>query len=352
MWGNNRYSLLSILALKRFTPHYRRLNSKYASPFAPSPPLPPPISRNLAVIVCEFPAYFAPCLLFRIAGDGNWQRISTGMCNSPVSRKARGLPTSTSTRSLHRKPRVILRKEDFVSFWRDHVYGRGRRQRLCSLLRHYENTQTCGTQRICTAALRVLIRGLVKWHPDLSSLRDAPDTEVRVKHYVSMVIATMQASISRSAACITTSDILNSNLVDSFYMVQDFLTSAFELMSITRFEAAHQVWKDMLKHERGRAALKTTRLGDGLLKCGCGDHTVAESNSVDEEYVTMDNKSLRSRLRLNEAVLERIFAGYAKPLASAYEQSIGFEVRWRCVRLKKRCMTVCQSQTTYTCMRE
>ena len=208
------------------------------------------------------------------------------------------------------------------------MYGRGRRQRLCSLLRHYDKTRTCGTQRICTAALRVLIRGLVKWHPDLSSLRNAePDTEVRVKHYVSMVIATMQASISRSAACITTSDILNSNLVDSFYMVQDFLTSAFELLSITRFEAAHQVWKEMLEHERGGAALKKTRLGDGRLKCGCGDHTVAESNWVDEEYVTMDNKSLRSRLRLNEAVLERIFAGYAKTLASAYEQSIGFEVR-------------------------
>ena len=308
-----------------------------------SPPLPPLIYRNLAVIVCEFPAYFAPCLLFRIAGDGNWQRISTGVFNSPVSQKVHGLPTSTSTRSLQRKPRVFLRKEDFVSFWRDHVYGRGRRQRLCSLLRHYDKTRTCGTQRICTAALRVLIRGLVKWHPDLSSLRNAePDTEVRVKHYVSMVIATMQASISRSAACITTSDILNSNLVDSFYMVQDFLTSAFELLSITRFEAAHQVWKEMLEHERGGAALKKTRLGDGRLKCGCGDHTVAESNWVDEEYVTMDNKSLRSRLRLNEAVLERIFAGYAKTLASAYEQSIGFEVRRRRVRLKMCCMTVCQ----------
>ena len=100
-----------------------------------SPPLPPLIYRNLAVIVCEFPAYFAPCLLFRIAGDGNWQRISTGVFNSPVSQKVHGLPTSTSTRSLQRKPRVFLRKEDFVSFWRDHVYGRGRRQRLCSLLR-------------------------------------------------------------------------------------------------------------------------------------------------------------------------------------------------------------------------
>lgn len=327
------------------TPETERERETLAQTLAPTlttyPSLPPvtrpTVSRNLAVTVCDFPAYFAPCLFFRVAGDGNWQRQSSSAEPGYLSPVCVMDHLSQTQETKAQAPPVYFRKEDFVAFWRDHLYAQGRRHRLCGLLRHYQESRTVNTQRICTAALRVLILGLVNWHPDLASLRKSGrEAEQRIKHYVSMVIATMQASISRSAACITASDILNSNLVDSFYLVQDFLTSAFELLSVTRFEAAHQVWKEMLKHEEeGRGArLKKSRPDTFRLKCGCGDHSVAGSDTgcFDEEYVTINNQALRRRLRLNYAVIERIFDGYAKPLASAYERSIGFEVGHVCLR--------------------